>query len=317
MKNYALVFPGQGSQSVGMGKEIYESFSSARSVFEEADDALSFHLTRLIFEGPESELTLTKNSQPAIMTMSIAALRVLTNEMNADLNPVCAAGHSLGEYTALVASEVLSFRDAVRLVRSRGEFMQEAVPEGKGSMAAVLGLDSEGVKNFCEAIAPNGEISPANFNSPGQVVISGLTEYIDKAIEHAKDFGARKVVKLNVSAPFHSQYMKPAAEKLKLEFAKISWNEAKYDIIANVSARPVKAVKEILDSLYRQTFSPVLWEGSIAYMNDELKVNQYYELGAGEVLSGLIKRCRKGTPVMSGGTPKALEAIRESLEVKE
>ena len=317
MNNYALVFPGQGSQSVGMGKEIYESFSSAKSVFEEADDALSFHLTRLIFEGPENELTLTKNSQPAIMTMSIAALRVLTNEMNADLNPVCAAGHSLGEYTALVASEVLSFRDAVRLVRLRGEFMQEAVPEGKGSMAAVLGLDSEGVKKFCEAIAPNGEISPANFNSPGQVVISGLTEYIDKAIEHSKDFGARKVVKLNVSAPFHSQYMQPAAEKLKLEFAKISWKEAKYDIIANVSARPVKAVKEILGSLYRQTFSPVLWEGSVAYMNDELNVNQYYELGAGEVLSGLIKRCRKGTPVMSGGTPKALEAIRESLEVKE
>ncbi|MBR0251427.1 MAG: ACP S-malonyltransferase, partial [Synergistaceae bacterium] len=248
MKKYALVFPGQGSQSVGMGKEIYESFPSAKSVFEEADDALSFNLTRLIFEGPESELTLTKNSQPAIMTMSIAALRVLTDEMNADLNPVCAAGHSLGEYTALVASGVISFWDAVRLVRSRGEFMQEAVPEGKGSMAAVLGLDSEGVKKFCEGIAPNGEIQPANFNSPGQVVISGLSEYIDKAIEHAKEFGARKAVKLNVSAPFHSQYMKPAAEKLKLEFAKISWNQAKYGIIANVSAKPVKAVNDILDS---------------------------------------------------------------------
>ena len=317
MMKYALVFPGQGSQSVGMGREIYESFSSAKSVFEEADDALSFHLTRLIFEGPENELTLTKNSQPAIMTMSIAALRVLTDEMNADLKPLCAAGHSLGEYTALVSSGVLSFRDAVRLVRSRGEFMQEAVPEGKGAMAAVLGLDSEGVKKFCESIAPNGEISPANFNSPGQVVISGLTEYIDKAIEHAKEFGARKVVKLNVSAPFHSQYMKPAAEKLKLEFTKISWNDAKYDIIANVSASSVREAHAIQDSLYRQTFSPVLWEGSVKYMSDELNVNQYYELGAGEVLSGLIKRCKKGTPVMAGGTPKALEALRESLEVKE
>ena len=317
MMKYALVFPGQGSQSVGMGKEIYESFPSAKSVFEEADDALSFHLTRLIFEGPESDLTLTKNSQPAIMTMSIAALRVLTDEMNADLNPVCVAGHSLGEYTALVASGVLSFWDAVRLVRSRGEFMQEAVPEGKGSMAAVLGLDSEGVKKFCEGIAPNGEIQPANFNSPGQVVISGLTEYIDKAIEHAKEFGAKRAVKLNVSAPFHSQYMKPAAEKLKLEFAKISWNDSKYGIIANVSAKSVHESHEIQDSLYRQTFSPVLWENSVKYMTDELGLNRFYELGAGEVLSGLIKRCKKGLTIMAGGTPKALEAIRESLEVKE
>ena len=229
-----------------MGRELFEAFPSSKAVFEEADDALSSHLTQLIFEGEESELTLTKNSQPAIMTVSIAALRALTDELGAELNPSCVAGHSLGEYTALVASGVVSFWDAVRLVRSRGEFMQEAVPEGVGAMAAIIGLDSEGVRNLCESVAPDGEISPANFNSSGQVVISGQSEYIDKAIANAKTFGARKAVKLSVSAPFHSKFMKPAAEKLRLEFEKISWNPAKYDIIANVNANAVKTPDEII-----------------------------------------------------------------------
>lgn len=311
---YALCFPGQGSQSVGMGKEIHDAFKSARDVFDEADDALDFHLTDLIFNGDEKELTLTKNSQPAIMTVSIAVLRVLINEMGAKFNPVCCAGHSLGEYTALVASGVLSFRDAVALVRKRGIFMQEAVPEDKGSMAAMLGLDEEGVKKLCGDLAPNGEIQAANFNSPGQVVISGLSEFIDKAIENAKTYGAKKGVKLNVSAPFHSVYMKPAAEKLKAEFEKISWNGAKFDIIANVSAKPVKNPDEIRDSLYRQTFSPVLWQQSVAFMADGLGINDYFEIGAGEVLSGLIKRCKKGVNLFSGATPEKLEKIREALE---
>ncbi|MBQ7544517.1 MAG: ACP S-malonyltransferase [Synergistaceae bacterium] len=310
---YALVFPGQGSQTVGMGRELFDAFPSAKAVFEEADDALSSHLTRLIFEGPEDELTLTMNAQPAIMTVSIAALRALTTELGAELAPACAAGHSLGEYTALVAAGVLSFADAVRLVRSRGTFMQEAVPAGTGAMAAVLGLDAEGVKALCEGVAPNGEISPANFNSPGQVVISGLSEYIDKAIAEAKTYKAKRIVKLNVSAPFHSKFMKPAAEKLRAEFEKVSWNPAKYDIIANVSASTVKTPEEIRDSLYRQTFSPVLWEGSVLYMADTLGITEYYELGPGEVIAGLIKRCKKGAAVKSGGTPQALEAIRECL----
>lgn len=310
---YSLVFPGQGSQAVGMGKELYEAFPSCRAVFEEADDALSFHLTRLMFGGDEQELTLTKNSQPAIMTASIAALRALTDELGAEINPSCCAGHSLGEYTALVASGAISFWDAVRLVRHRGEFMQEAVPEGEGTMAAVLGLDSDGVKALCEGIAPDGEIQPANYNSPGQVVISGLSEYIDKAISHAKDFKAKRIVKLNVSAPFHSKYMKPAADRLKEEFAKVSWSEAKYEVIANVSAKPVKTPEEIQDSLYRQTFSPVLWEQSVVYMLDEAKITEFYELGTGEVLAGLIKRCRKGLTVKSGGTPDSLEEIRKCL----
>ena len=311
--NYSLCFPGQGAQSIGMGKEIYDAFKSAREVFEEADDALSFHLTKLIFEGDESELTLTKNSQPAIMTVSIAALRALTNELGTNVNPVCCAGHSLGEYTALAASGVLEFHDAVRLVRQRGIFMQEAVPEGKGAMAALMGLDEDGVKNLCESVAPDLEIQPANFNSPGQIVISGMSEYIDKAIESAKTFGAKRAVKLNVSAPFHSKFMKPAADKLKAEFEKISWNEAKYAIIANVSARSVKNPDEIRSSLYAQTFSPVLWQQSVNYMIDELKIDTFIELGPGEVLTGLIKRIRKGMNLYTSSKPDKLEAIAECL----
>lgn len=310
MNRYALCFPGQGSQYAGMGRELYEAFPGAKAVFEEADDALSSHLTRLIFEGPESELTLTANAQPAIMAVSIASLRVLSDDMGAEISPSCCAGHSLGEYTALAASGVLSFWEAVRLVRTRGALMQEAVPEGRGAMAAVLGLDSEGVKAMCEAI---GDIEPANYNSPGQIVISGLSQSIDKAVEQAKTFGAKRIVRLSVSAPFHSQYMKPAAEKLKAEFPKYTWSEAKHDIIANVSAQPVRKPDEIQDSLYRQTFSPVLWEQSVSFMAGELGIETFIELGAGEVISGLVKRCRKGLNVMAGGTPKTLEAVRECL----
>ena len=171
--SYALIFPGQGSQSVGMGREIYEAFPSAKRIFDEADDALSEHLTHLIFEGDEAELTLTRNAQPAIMTVSIAALHVLTEEMGAKISPVCMAGHSLGEYTALCASGVINFAEAVRLVRNRGIFMQEAVPEGKGGMAALIGASHDDAVKLCESVAPNGEVSPANFNCPGQVVISG------------------------------------------------------------------------------------------------------------------------------------------------
>ena len=315
--SYALCFPGQGSQAVGMGKELYEAFKSARDVFDEADDSLNFHLTKLIFEGDEKELTLTKNSQPAIMTVSAAVLKVLTDEMGAELKPVCCAGHSLGEYTALAACGVLAFRDAVQLVHKRGIFMQEAVPEGEGAMAALLGLDEDGVKNLCDNVAPNGEIQPANFNSPGQVVISGLSEFIDKAIESAKSYGAKRAVKLNVSAPFHSVYMKPAAERLKSEFEKISWNDAKFDIIANVSAKPVKTPDEIKSSLYAQTFSPVLWSQSVSYMADTLEIKNFFEIGNGDVLSGLIKRCKKGLNLFSGATPAKVEAIREAMEASE
>ena len=314
LEKYALCFPGQGSQIVGMGRELFEAFDVAKAVFEEADDALSSHLTRLMFEGDAAELTLTKNAQPAIMTVSIAALRVLTDSMGVNLEPECCAGHSLGEYTALVSAGALSFAEAVRLVRKRGELMQEAVPEGKGSMAATLGMTPETAENLCKSVAPDGEVRPANYNAPGQIVISGLTEYVDKAIAQAKNFGAKRAVKLNVSAPFHSKFMKPAAEKLKLEFENCkSWNDAKWQIIANVSAKALRKADEIRESLYAQTFSPVLWENSVKFMCEELGVNDYFELGSGEVLAGLIKRCKKGVNIISAGNPEKLEEIAKCL----
>ena len=311
--SYAMIFPGQGSQSVGMGRELYEAFPGARNVFDEADDSLSEHLSRLMFEGDASELTLTRNAQPAIMTVSIAALRVLAGEMGAEISPSCMAGHSLGEYTALTAAGVLAFADAVRLVRNRGAFMQEAVPEGVGGMAALIGAGHDDAEKLCESVAPNGEVSPANFNCPGQVVISGLTEFVDAAIENAKSFGIKRAKKLTVSAPFHSQYMKPAAEKLKSEFAKITWHDSPVDIIANVDAKPVRAASDIQSRLYAQTFSPVLWEDSVSYMADS-GVTAFYEIGPGEVLSGLVKKCRKDLGFMSAGTPEKLEALRAKLE---
>ncbi|RRD64685.1 ACP S-malonyltransferase [Fretibacterium sp. OH1220_COT-178] len=309
---YALCFPGQGAQEVGMGRALYESFPSAKAVFDEADDALSMHLTKLIFEGPDEVLKLTANTQPAIMTTSVAALRVLEGEMGAELAPACGAGHSLGEYTALVASGVLAFRDAVDLVNKRGRWMQESAPEGVGAMAAVMGLEPDDIVAVCREVAPNEECQAANFNSPGQVVISGVAEYVDKAVAAAKARGARKAVMLNVSAPFHSRLMMPAAEKLKAQFETYSWSDPRWPIVANVSARPVSTAADIKAALYAQTFSPVLWSDSVTYMADD-GVDAFLELGPGEVLSGLNKRIRKGLTQMAAGTPEALEAMAAAL----
>ncbi len=310
--SYAICFPGQGAQQVGMGKELFGAFPAAKAVFEEADDALSAHLTKLIFEGPEEKLTLTANTQPAIMTVSIAALRALQDDMNVTLSPAFTAGHSLGEYTALVAAGTLSFRDAVRLVNKRGQWMQEAAPEGVGAMAAILGLDAETIRAVCAEAAPGGECQAANFNSPGQVVISGVAEFVERASELAKAKGARKAVRLNVSAPFHSRLMIPAAEKLKAEFEKCEWHDPQWPVVANVNAKPVTTADAIRASLYEQTFSPVLWEDSVIYMADN-GVDTFLELGPGEVLCGLIKRCRKGMTQKAAGTPETLEALAKLL----
>ena len=309
---YALCFPGQGAQRAGMGMALHDAYATSRDVFAEADDALSMHLTRLIFEGPEEELTLTANAQPAIMTVSIAALRALEGEVGAPHAPAFGAGHSLGEYTALVAAGALPFREAVSLVRKRGQWMQEAVPEGEGAMAAILGLDADTVRSVCAEAAPDGSCQAANFNSPGQIVVSGLAEAVDRAIAAAKAKGAKRAVRLNVSAPFHSRSMAPAAEKLKTEFERCTWADPRYPIVANVSATPVETVAQIRTALYEQTTSPVLWEGSVVYMADE-GVGAFLELGPGDVLSGLIKRCRKGLTQMSADAPEAIEAMATFL----
>ena len=300
---YALCFPGQGAQEVGMGKALYEAFPSARAAFDEADDALSQHLARLIFEGPDETLKFTANTQPAIMTTSVAALRALENELDVKLSPACGAGHSLGEYTALVASGVLAFRDAVDLVNKRGRWMQEAAPEGVGAMAAVMGLEPADIVAVCREVAPNEECQAANFNSPGQVVISGIAEYVDRAVAAAKARGARKAVMLNVSAPFHSRLMMPAAEKLKAQFETYAWSDPRW---------PIVTVADIKAALYAQTFSPVLWSDSVAFMADD-GVDTFLELGPGEVLCGLNKRIRKGLTLMAAGTPETLEAMAVAL----
>ena len=314
--NYALCFPGQGAQEVGMGKELYQAFASAKDVFDEADDVLSFGLTRVIFEGPDEELRRTAITQPAIMVTSIAAVKVLEKEMGVKLAPSCGAGHSLGEYTALVAAKALSFRDAVDLVRKRGTWMQEAAPEGAGAMAAVMGLEPEKVVEVCSSVAPNRECQVGNFNSPAQSVISGEAAFVEKAVAAAKEKGAKKVIPLNVSAPFHSRMMVPVAEKLKAQFENCAWRNAEWPIVCNLSAEPLSSVSEIRTALFEQTYSPVRWADSVLRMADD-GVEVFLELGPGDVLSALIKRCRKGLSSMAAGTPEKLEAVARFLLEKE
>ena len=309
---YALCFPGQGAQEVGMGKALYEAFGSAKEVFDEADDALSMKLTRIIFEGPDEELKRTAVTQPAIMTASIAVMRVLEKEMGVTLKPSCGAGHSLGEYTALVAAKVLQFRDAIDLVHKRGAWMQEAVPEGMGAMAALIGLEADEVVSVCASVAPNKECQAANFNSPGQVVISGLAEFVEKAVAAAKEKGAKKAILLNVSAPFHSRLMMPVAEKLKERFDSCKWREAEWPVVCNFTALPESSVDGLRKALFMQTYSPVRWADSAVKMADD-GVDTFLELGPGEVLSGLIKRCRKGLTTMAACTPDKLELMAKAI----
>jgi [acyl-carrier-protein] S-malonyltransferase len=295
-----------------MGKALYESFSSARDIFDEADDALSFHITRTIFEGPDEELKRTAITQPAIMTVSVAAFRVLEKEMGVKPEPAFVAGHSLGEYTALVAADVLPFRDAADLVHKRGTWMQEAAPEGVGAMAAIMGLDADSVIAACASVAPQMECQAANFNAPGQIVISGRADFVEKAIAVMKEKGAKKAVMLNVSAPFHSRLMMPAAEKLRAQFETYEWKKPQWPIICNVSATPLSSAESLRRALFEQTYSPVRWADSVIKMADE-GVDTFLELGPGEVLSGLNKRCRKGLALMAAGTPEKLEEMAKVL----
>ena len=288
----ALLFPGQGSQFPGMGKGLYEAFPVARAAFEEASDALSQDMAALCFRGTEEELRLTENTQPAIFTVSVAASRAL--EVETGIIPLCAAGHSLGEYSALTAAGVLSLAEAVRVLRLRGRYMQEAVPVGEGGMAAILGLSPEQVEEACRAAASAGVVSPANYNGGGQVVISGAAKAVAAACEAAKAAGAKKAIPLQVSAPFHCELMRPAAERLAPEILAMSTGPARFSVFANVTAEPYRE-GQAADLLVRQVVSPVRWEESVRAMRG-MGATAFLEVGPGKVLSGLVKRIEKEIP---------------------
>ncbi|AMV72175.1 ACP S-malonyltransferase [Desulfuromonas carbonis] len=287
----AFVFPGQGSQYAGMGKELAANFAAAREAFAEADEALGFALSRLCYEGPEEDLKLTTNTQPAILATSIAALRVLQQETG--LVADFAAGHSLGEYSALVCAGALDFGDALRTVRLRGSFMQEAVPVGVGSMAAILGLEGADLDAVCNEAAQGEIVSPANFNSPGQVVIAGHAGAVERAMELAKARGAKRALPLPVSAPFHCALMEPAGLRLREVLAGITVAELQLPVVSNVEALPNRDASRVRDLLVSQVSAPVRWDESVQAMV-ELGVDRFVEIGPGKVLSGLVKRIAKG-----------------------
>lgn len=304
----ALIFPGQGAQQVGMGSDAVSAFPAAKKAFEEADEALGFRLSDLIFHGPESELTLTANTQPAILTTGVALYRALTVDLGVDLKPAFVAGHSLGEHTALVASGALSLGNGVRLVRRRGELMQQAVPAGQGAMAAVLGLEDEAVEQVCRDVS--GLCEPANYNCPKQLVISGEKAAVEEACQLAKERGAKRAMALNVSAPFHCSLMKPVAEPLFELIQTLTWHEPFCPLVANVTAQPVTDLKTIAEGLRLQTYSPVLWTQSVQAMA-RAGVTRFIEFGPGKVLSGMVKKIVKEAEVVSLENAEALKAFAQ------
>ena len=312
MSKVAFVFPGQGSQTVGMCKAFYDEYAVARRVFEEADEALGFSITKMCFEGPESDLRLTYNTQPAILTASTACAAVLKEKgIACDV----AAGHSLGEYSALVNTGALAFADAVRIVRKRGQFMQEAVPVGEGSMAAVLGLESDKIVEICQAVeAEGGEaVQAVNFNCPGQVVIAGAVNAVNKAVEALKAAGAKRAVLLPVSAPFHSSLMQPASERLAEVLAPIEIKDITIPVVANVTAKEVTSGSEIKELLVKQAAMPVLWETSVRNMVAD-GVDTFVEVGPGKVLTGFTKKIAKGLPALNIEDPASLEKVLAHFE---
>ena len=300
----AFVFPGQGSQYRGMGQDLADEFDEARQVFDEADEAVGFSLSRLCFEGPEEQIRLTENTQPAMLAVSIALFRILEKRENV---PDFVAGHSVGEYAALVAAGGLDFQDAVRLVHQRGRFMQEAVPVGEGAMAAVLGLELYDVKKVCQEAALDEVVSPANINSVDQIVISGHRQAVERATELAQARGARKVLTLPVSAPFHCELMKPAQERLARMIEEISFQDLRIPLVNNVEAREVKDAREVREGLIRQVSSPVLWSESIERLG-ECGVATFVEVGPGKVLRALIRRIIPSVKVFNVGNREQVEA---------
>jgi [acyl-carrier-protein] S-malonyltransferase len=308
----AFVFPGQGSQKTGMGLEIYKATETAKQVFADADKTLGYALSQLCFEGPEEQLRLTKNTQPAILTTSIALWKVLDAQLNR--KPDFVAGHSLGEYSALVAAGSLSFADAVLTVHKRGTYMEEAVPAGEGAMSAVMNLDRDKLVEICKEVSHEGHVvEPANFNSPNQIVISGHQAAVKEAGEKAVEAGARRVIPLSVSGPFHSSLMQPAADRLADHLASVPIREAKVPVVANATARGVTDSEAIQQLLVQQVASPVLWEDSVRYMLEE-GVTVFVEIGAGNVLSGLIKKVDRKVKTLSVQDPESLKQAVETLQ---
>ena len=305
----AFIFPGQGAQRVGMGQALADAFPICRETFDEGDAALGEPLSRIIFGGPEDQLTLTENAQPAILAVSTAACRLLASK---GIAPAFVAGHSLGEYSANVAAGTFAFADALRLVRNRGRYMQEAVPVGTGAMAAILGLDAARVAQACAETANGEVVSPANLNGGGQVAIAGATAAVQRAGERAKALGAKRVIPLQVSAPFHCALMKPAQDRLEPELRALATHDPRVPIVANVDAAPKRTATDAIDALVRQVSAPVRWEDVVQRLASE-GVTTYVEVGPGAVLSGLVRKIHRDATVISFGSPGDLEAVEKAL----
>lgn len=309
----AIIFPGQGSQYVGMGRNIYEAYPEARMVFDEARGSLGFDIAGLCFNGPEETLNLTANTQPAILTVSIALWRVLEGK---GIIPDFVAGHSLGEYAAVVAAGGIPFKEAVSIIKKRGQFMQEAVPEGRGMMAAILGLEREVIMEICRESLKEGAVSPANYNCPGQVVIVGEKGAVEQAMEMAKARGAKRTVPLQVSVPSHSPLMSGAGERLGKEMEMLSISNLNIPLISNTDARPVRSSEEVRSALLRQIVSPVLWEDSVRFMASS-GTDTFIETGPGRVLSGLVKRTVPGAKILNVEDRESLEKTIKDLRLGE
>ena len=309
MGKVAFVFPGQASQYPGMGKELAERYPAAKSVFDEADRAVGFSISKLCFEGTEEDLKLTANTQPAILTCSVAVYRVLAER---GLTPDFVAGHSLGEYSALVAAGALKFSDAVQLVRKRGTYMQDAVPAGVGAMAAIMGLSPAVVADVCKRAAQGEVCAPANLNSPDQTVISGHASAVKRAVELASQAGAKRAVILAVSAPFHSELMMPMQQKLEKELRSTEFSSLRVPLVTNVDADTIESGDEGREALIRQVSLPVRWEASVRLMIDE-GVNTFVEVGPGRVLTGLLRQIERSVSALNVEDEKSLAATAEKI----